>query len=256
LAAARFIHRIGEILLSHEVPPILRAMKPSESDLYAPVKAYLEGLGFTVKGEIRGCDLVARGADGEAVVIAELKLMLSFELVLQAVERLAIADEVWIAVPLTQRGRDRDRRAHRLCKLLGIGLLTVHPRHGTVEIITAPAPYQPRRNARRRSLLVREFERRRGDPEIGGSANRTRMTAYRQFALDCAIAMLDGEQSSKILRGIVPEATKYLYANLYGWFERLGTGRYTLTPAGISAARTRLAEIAPAGQAATIEPGA
>ncbi len=230
-------------------------MKQSESDLYPKVKAYLEAQGFTVKGEIRGCDLVATAADGDVVVIAELKLMLSFELVLQAVERLAIADEVWIAVPLTRRGRDQDRRAHRLCKLLGIGLLTVHPKRGTVELVTAPAPYRPRPNLRRRSLLLREFQRRRGDPEIGGSANKTRMTAYRQFALDCAIAMLGGEDSSKVLRGIVPEATKYLYANLYGWFERIGTGRYRLTPAGISAAQARLAETGPPGQAGPIGTG-
>jgi len=30
-----------------------------ETTLYAPVKHYLERLGFTVKGEVCGCDLVA-----------------------------------------------------------------------------------------------------------------------------------------------------------------------------------------------------
>jgi hypothetical protein len=30
-----------------------------ETTLYQPVKNFLEGLGFTVKGEIGGCDLVA-----------------------------------------------------------------------------------------------------------------------------------------------------------------------------------------------------
>jgi hypothetical protein len=30
-----------------------------ESDLYAPVKALLEGQGYVVKGEVRGCDVVA-----------------------------------------------------------------------------------------------------------------------------------------------------------------------------------------------------
>ena len=224
-------------------------MKPAESDLSAPVKAYLERHGFTVKGEIRGCDLVAVAADGEVVVIVELKLMLSFDLILQAVERLAIADEGWIAVPLTRRGRDQDRRAHRLCRLLGIGLLTVHPRTSTVELVAAPAPYQPRRNLRRRSLLLREFERRRGDPEIGGSVNKTRMTAYRQFALDCAMAMLGGEDRSRVLRTMVPDATKYLSANHYGWFERIATGRYRLTQAGTSAAQARLVETGMAGQA-------
>ena len=46
-----------------------------ETLLYQPVKAFLEGLGFVVKGEIGGCDLLAlRGDDPPVVVIGELKL--------------------------------------------------------------------------------------------------------------------------------------------------------------------------------------
>ena len=45
-----------------------------ETTLYAPVKRYLERLGFTVKGEVCGCDLVAlRGEEPPIVVIGELK---------------------------------------------------------------------------------------------------------------------------------------------------------------------------------------
>jgi hypothetical protein len=44
-----------------------------ETTLYAPVKRYLEALGFTVKGEVCGCDLVAlRGDEPPVVVIGEL----------------------------------------------------------------------------------------------------------------------------------------------------------------------------------------
>jgi hypothetical protein len=46
------------------------------------VKRYLERLGFTVKGEVCGCDLVAlRGNEPPIVVIGELKLAFSLELV-------------------------------------------------------------------------------------------------------------------------------------------------------------------------------
>ena len=31
----------------------------SESDLYLPLKAFMENLGFIVKGEVNGCDLLA-----------------------------------------------------------------------------------------------------------------------------------------------------------------------------------------------------
>ena len=58
-----------------------------ESSLYLPVKRFLENLGFEVKGEVCGCDLVAL-ASGEptALVVCELKLTFSLELILQAVE--------------------------------------------------------------------------------------------------------------------------------------------------------------------------
>ena len=59
-----------------------------ETALYLPVKRFLENLGFTVKGEIGGCDLVAlSGDDPPIVVIGELKLSFNLELLLQAVDR-------------------------------------------------------------------------------------------------------------------------------------------------------------------------
>ena len=48
----------------------------AETSLYGPVKCYLE-TGFSVKGEVCGCDLVAlRGDEPPVVVIGELKLFL------------------------------------------------------------------------------------------------------------------------------------------------------------------------------------
>ena len=78
-----------------------------ETTLYAPVKRYLERLGFTVKGEVCGCDLVAlRGEEPPIVVIGELKSAFSLELVLQGVNRTAACDEVWLAVRVTGRGAE------------------------------------------------------------------------------------------------------------------------------------------------------
>jgi hypothetical protein len=83
---------------------------PAETSLYQPVKRYLETLGFTVKGEVCGCDLVAvRGDEPPIVVIGELKLSFSLDLVLQAVDRAAACDEVWLAVGAAGRGRLRAR---------------------------------------------------------------------------------------------------------------------------------------------------
>ena len=53
---------------------------PLETALYLPVKRFLEKLGFTVKGEIGGCDLVAlSGDDPPIVVIGELKLTFNLD---------------------------------------------------------------------------------------------------------------------------------------------------------------------------------
>jgi hypothetical protein len=166
------------------------------------------------------------------LVIAELKLMLSFELVLQAVDRLSAADEVWLAVPQTRKGRDRDRRAHRLCRLLGVGLLTVNLRSGHVEPECRPGPYRPRLDKAWRSKLLREFHRRRGDPMQGGHTRQPIMTAYRQTALALAAALRDTPLRPRDLKPLAPEAGAMLARNVYGWFERVAPGLYALTPLG------------------------
>ena len=111
-----------------------------ETALYLPVKRFLENLGFTVKGEVGGCDLVAlSGDDPPVVVIGELKLAFNLELVLQAVDRAAAADEVWLAAKMSARGKGResDARYRNLCRRLGFGMLGVTDR-GDVEVIVKP----------------------------------------------------------------------------------------------------------------------
>lgn len=220
----------------------------TETALYPPVKAFLESLGFTVKGEIHGCDVVGvRPGAPDLLVITELKLGLSMELLLQAADRMAVADEVWLAVPATRRGRDQDRRAHRLCRLLGVGLLAVTLSSGRVAILAEPGPYRQRLATRKRSRLLAEFARRRGDPTPGGGRGRAIMTAYRQAALDLAAALRHGPARPRDLREITPDAAKILYRNVYGWFAHPAPGRYALAPAGEAALAAWLAEAAQQG---------
>ena len=77
-----------------------------ETSLYSPVKRFLEGLGFAVKGEIGGCDLLALSpASPPIVVVCELKLQFNLELVLQGVDRMAASDEVWLAARMSSAAR-------------------------------------------------------------------------------------------------------------------------------------------------------
>ena len=142
-----------------------------ETSLYGPVKRHLETRGFTVKGEVCGCDLVAlRGDEPPMVVVGELKLSFSLDLVLQAVDRTAACDEVWLAVGAAARGRISDPRVRKLCRLLGFGLLGVSA-NGAVEVLIEPKPWRPRRDNKRRARLVNEHRRRIGDPALGRRPN-------------------------------------------------------------------------------------
>jgi hypothetical protein len=208
-----------------------------ETSLYGAVKQHLEALGYQAKGEIHGCDIVAvRPGEPPFVVITELKLGFTLELLLQAVDRLAMADEVWLAVPQTRRGRDQDRRAWKLCRMLGFGLLAVNAVRGSVQVLTEPAAYRPRINAKRQARLLTEHRNRRGDPAAGGSTRQPIMTVYRQRALDCAALLRAGPLPTRMLRGTVPDAATILLRNVYGWFEREARGVYRLTALGQAAA--------------------
>jgi hypothetical protein len=190
-----------------------------------------------VKGEIGGCDLVALGPDGSPlVVIGELKLSFNLELVLQGVDRAAACDEVWLAARLSARGKGResDARFRNLCRRLGFGLLGVS-HAGEVQLLVSPAAPAPRRDARRRSRLVDEHRRRQGDAVAGGGSRAPIMTAYRQRALACALAMTDGPQRPRDLKGAVPDAATILLRNVYGWFAQADRGLYVLTDAGRAA---------------------
>ena len=206
-----------------------------ETKLYAPIKAFLESLGYAAKGEVGGCDVLAlRAGEPTVVVICELKLRFNLELVLQAVDRAAAADEVWIAAELSAKGRESDARFRNLCRRLGFGMLGVGAK-GEVEVLVSPAAPTPRRDPKRRSRLVEEHRRRKGDPAEGGMTRRPIMTAYRQRALACATALAGGPQKTRALRGDVPDATKILYDNVYGWFAPVTRGVYELTASGRAA---------------------
>ncbi len=212
-----------------------------ETDLYPAVKRFLESRGFVAKGEIGHCDVVGVRPGTEpgqppVLVIAELKLGLSFELLLQAVERMGAADQVWLAVQATRRGRDRDSRARKLCRLVGFGLLAIHA-SGATEVLAEPEPYRPRGDPKRRRRLLAEHAARRGDPSPGGSGGQPILTAYRQEALICAARLQDGPARPRDCRPAAPRAGSILKRNVYGWFERVERGVYRLTPPGEEALR-------------------
>jgi hypothetical protein len=208
----------------------------TEAALYPPVKSFLEGQGYVVRGEVRGCDLVARGV-GEEPVIVELKLRFTLSLLLQGIDRLALSPRVYLAVPRptarTRGIRPDAKQVRKLCRRVGLGLMLISSR-GAVEVIEEPVPYQPRLAKRQSTLLLSEFERRRGDFNIGGSNRTPIVTAYREDALRCIRALAAGPMRIAELRAAsgVAVARPILQRNVYGWFDRVERGTYGLTVAG------------------------
>jgi hypothetical protein len=209
-----------------------------ETDLYGPVKSMLEAQGYEVKSEIGAADVVAvRGT--EPPVLVELKTGFSLAFFHQAIERLSISDAVYLAVP-EWKGRAgwKAFTANRaLCRRLGLGLMTVQLPAGRVDVHLDPGPYAPRQSKPRKERLLREFQRRVGDPNQGGATRSRLITSYRQDALRCLSVLSTGplkaSEVSKTSR--VEKARAILAADHYGWFERVERGIYAVTPQGLAA---------------------
>jgi hypothetical protein len=225
-----------------------------ETDLYAPIKRMLEGQGYAVKGEIGAVDVVAVRGDEEPLIV-ELKTGFSLSLFHQAIARQAITDAVYIAVPRAGKMFSKTLGDNRsLCRRLGLGLITVRMEDGFVEIHADPEPYRPRQSKVRKARLLREFSRRVGDPNHGGATRRGLVTAYRQDALHCLRVLskegpLKASQVAK-LSGVA-RARPIMADDHYGWFERVSTGIYGLTPKGAAAVADYAGELEHLGLAAT-----
>lgn len=206
-----------------------------ESDLYGPVKKMLEGQGYAVKGEVGAADVMALRAD-EPPVIVELKLSITLSLYHQAVTRLAVTDDVYIAVP-KPKGKTAKRALKdnlAMCRRLGLGFITVRPDF-TVEVHCDPGPYAPRKNKKRQSRLLREFQRLEGDPNQGGSTRHGIVTGYRQDSLKCAamLAEVGASRGKDVAKATgVSKATTIMRDNHYGWFDKVEKGVYQLSTTG------------------------
>ncbi|WP_411891477.1 DUF2161 domain-containing phosphodiesterase [Yoonia sp. SDW83-1] len=207
--------------------------KPREADLYPPVKAYLERQGYDVKGEVGAADVVARRG-AEAPVIVELKLGFSLALFHQGIERLAMTDLVYLAIPAG--GKTKALKANvKLARRVGLGVITVRLRDGHVEVLADPGPYAPRRSKKKAARLLRAYDRLKGDPNSGGATRHGIVTGYRQDALRCArFLAVHGPSKGATVKNWaeVPDATRIMAADHYGWFQRVSRGVYSLTEAG------------------------
>lgn len=210
-----------------------------ETELYTPVKIWLENQGFEVKSEVGAADVVACRV-GEDPVIVELKTGFSLTLLQQAIARQRLSDWVYVAVP-RWKGKSawRSFKANvGLCKRLGVGVISVNLADQTVHVHADPAEFRPRKSKPRKGALLKEFERRKGDPNLGGTNGKI-VTAYQQEAERCLCYLAEngpskGAEVAKAAQA--PKATNIMYKNHYGWFEKQALGIYGLSAEGQAAA--------------------
>lgn len=63
----------------------------NETELYAPLKAYFEQYGYSIKGEVRTCDLVGLREGEDQPLIVEMKKTFNLALLLQGLNVCASA---------------------------------------------------------------------------------------------------------------------------------------------------------------------
>ena len=210
----------------------------AETDLAEPLCTWLAAQGYTVRSEVKDCDIAA--VKGDELLIIEIKKTLNLALIVQAAQRQRITDIVYVAVPRPSnkwKWWRESRGVFHLLRRLELGLILVSPSNGgpPVDVVFRPAPLARRRRAPSRRAVLAEISGRTSDLNTAGSNRRKLVTAYRETSVHIACCLLArGRMSPAALRalGTGPKTQSILHYNPYGWFKRVRRGLYSLTARG------------------------
>ncbi|MCD8500499.1 MAG: DUF2161 family putative PD-(D/E)XK-type phosphodiesterase [Bacillaceae bacterium] len=214
--------------------------KRLEIDLYPPIRTLFINKGYVVRGEVKDCDITA--VKEEQLVVIELKLSLTVDLLMQAAKRQRLTDQVYIAIPRPKNLRSK--RWADVCHLLrrlelGLIIVSFSGKNNRAEIVFEPTPFDiersRRQNKRKRESVMNEFKGRSSDQNIGGSSRMKLMTAYKENCIQIgAFLHTNGPLSVKQLTqmGTGPKTSSILNKNFYAWFERIKRGTYSISEKG------------------------
>lgn len=222
----------------------LEKVKLKEIDLYEPINKYFKRKGYQVYGEVKDCDVAVIKDD--LLIIVELKLNLSVELLIQATKRQRLSEHVYIAIPKPKKHNPRSKKWRDTCHLLrrlelGLILVSFSEKQRRVEVVIEPTPFHRPISMGKakylRQAIIKEINGRSGDYNVGGSARKQIMTAYRESCIQIASYLEEhGELSPKKLlqMGTNKKTQSILSKNYYGWFVRIRRGIYVLSEKGKS----------------------
>jgi hypothetical protein len=134
-----------------------------ETDLFPPLKEWLENAGYEVFSEVQSyhtggrADIVA--TQSPAVTIVEMKVTLSLDLIGQAVRWKPFANYIYVAVPYSRHRYSSDYPC-QLLKREGIGLLQVREdtRNGPAVSVLVNPKFHRRINNHMRDSLVEQHK--------------------------------------------------------------------------------------------------
>ena len=202
--------------------------------MYEPIRQLLIGFGFIVRGEVKNCDIAA--IRGEDLWIVEMKLSANLTLLYQAIERKAITEHVFIAIPRPKNSRNKNFTSLKkiIAKLeLGLILVSLDSPVPLAEITIHPSASK-KTNPKKSEIIRREILGRSSD-SAGGTVKTGISTAYREKCIKIACLLeAKGELNSRELLklGCEKDTSAVLRNNHYGWFAKTGSGKYALSEIG------------------------
>ncbi len=213
-----------------------------EKDLFPYIKEYFEKEGFQVNAEVKDCDVVI--TKGDYLGVIEMKLSLNITLIHQAISRLSITDNVFIAIKKPAKNYFKERpKMLRLAKRLNIGLIVINPdvQINNLEVLFEPTEYvapKPKTRTKKVEQVKKEIKGRKLDLNQGGVNKTKLLTAYKDMSIKIAcICEVYTIVSGKFLKENfdLDNAYPILYRNFHGYFIRYGNGDYGISDKGIKA---------------------
>ena len=207
-----------------------------ETDLYEPIRAFLEEEGYQVQAEVKDCDIAAV-KDGQLLIV-ELKKAFNLKLVYQGLERQSLTDQVFLAIPRPAKGaREKAwKDMLKLLKRLELGLLTValDSPLKTVDVVLEPSDSPIRKNKKKKEQVRGELEHRQVNANVGGMTRRKIMTAFREKSIRLACLLeKEGQVSTASLRERgMEDYVGICIKNYDKWFQRVEKGVYALSEKG------------------------
>jgi hypothetical protein len=202
-----------------------------ESDMYEPVVKMFEKMGYSVRGEVKNCDITAT-KDGETIII-EMKKSFNIKLVYQIIDRQTFARNVYACIPRKNANAD----VLRLLKRLDAGLITVALDSPLkfAQIVTEPSGMKKITNSRKKKAVENEAVSRTADLNTGGTSGVKLVTAYREKSIEL-LCLCDKAgrltRNDLIKAGYEEKTYSILYKNYYRWFKKEGRAVYSVSEEG------------------------